>query len=457
MAAADASQPGVGDPGFRAFSRGDGGTVRGLVPGPPRIAPLPAARHALVLSGGGALGAYEVGVMRALTLGESPVSGFRPLDFGAFSGTSVGAYNATFMASRRALGGPHAIGELESVWRQRIANTMTSCGNGVFRIRGAPFQFLDPTCLLHPLQNLVALARDSVPLTEGFLAQAAKFATSEQTLQVRLIESIDISAFISVAPLDALVADTIDVDALGAAAGRLAVVASDWQRGTPVVFDNEDLAHRYGRQPILASMALPGLFPPVKIDDSLFVDGAVTMNTPLKPAIEEGADVLHVVYVDPLIEDLPFPEVPSTADSFYRLYLILVADKVTTDLGTAATINAMLLGGGVRELWEAFSEILNQLDEIPPHFRAIQRMAAGVDYRPLEIHKYRPRGDGGNAVGLLDFQEEAVDRNIARGFADASRHDCIAEGCILIEPRQWDPAVHRRTASRQGDDAWPTV
>ena len=453
--AADA-QPRPAGPGPRAVPRATPG-AGAAVPGPPRIAPLPGARHALVLSGGGALGAYEVGVMKALTSGDSPVSGFRPLEFGAFSGTSVGAYNATFMASRRALGGRRAIAELEGVWLERIANTPLSCGNGVYRIRGAPFQFLDPSCLLHPLQNAVALARDAVPLTETFLAQTARFAKSDQSIPVRVLESIDIAAFVSVSPLDSLVADTIDVAALGAAAGRVAVVASDWQTGNAAVFVNEDLARRFGRLPILASMALPGLFPPVVIEGVPYVDGAVTMNTPLKPAIKEGAEVLHVVYVDPLVEDLPFPEVPATVDSVYRLYLILVADKVTTDLGTAATINALILGGDVVDLWEAIAQILNQLDEIPPHFRAIQRLARGVDYRPLEIHKYRPRGVGGNAIGLLDFQIEAVDRNIARGFDDAVRHDCVTEGCLLIEPRQWNPAVHRPTVSRTGDDVWPTV
>jgi NTE family protein len=404
-----------------------------------------------VLSGGGALGAYEVGGFKALSQGDSRVSGYRPLEFGAYSGTSVGAYNATFMASRRAFGGRRAIEELEAVWRRRIANTATSCGNGVYRIRGAPFQFLDPSCLLHPIQNAVELAHDAVPLSEALVAQTARFVTSDQSIQVRLLESIDVAAFVSVSPLDALVTDTIDVAALGSAAGRVAVVASSWKTGTPKVFVNEDLAERFGRQPILASMALPGLFPPVSIEDVPYVDGAVTMNTPLKPAIDEGADVLHVVFVDPLIESVPFPEVPSTVDSIYRLYLILVADKVNVDMGTAATINALLLGGDPTELWQAIAVVAARLDELPPHLRAIHRMARGVPYRLVEIHKYRPRGSSGSAAGLLDFQATAVDRNIERGFEDARRHDCATEGCILIEPHLWDPAARPAT----GGTAWP--
>ena len=57
-------------------------------------------RTAFVLSGGGATGAYEVGIMKALMNGESPVTGHKPPEVGSFVGTSVGAYNASFMAAQ---------------------------------------------------------------------------------------------------------------------------------------------------------------------------------------------------------------------------------------------------------------------------------------------------------------------------------------------------------------------
>ena len=57
-------------------------------------------RVALVLSGGGALGAYEVGVLKALCQGLCPGLGPRKLEATLRVGTSVGAFNAAFLAAR---------------------------------------------------------------------------------------------------------------------------------------------------------------------------------------------------------------------------------------------------------------------------------------------------------------------------------------------------------------------
>ena len=54
-----------------------------------------------------------------------------------------------------------------------------------------------------------------------------------------------------------------------------------------------------GPRAILASAAIPGFFPPTEVGAQPFVDGGVVLNTPLVPAIEAGADILHVIYMDP--------------------------------------------------------------------------------------------------------------------------------------------------------------
>ena len=56
-------------------------------------------KTALVLSGGGATGAYEVGVIKALVAGRSPSTGFQPLEPDAFLGNSIGCFNATMLVS----------------------------------------------------------------------------------------------------------------------------------------------------------------------------------------------------------------------------------------------------------------------------------------------------------------------------------------------------------------------
>jgi len=57
------------------------------------IAPVQ-SKQAAILSGGGATGAFEVGVLKALIKGMSPATGNQPLSFDIVTGTSVGAFNA---------------------------------------------------------------------------------------------------------------------------------------------------------------------------------------------------------------------------------------------------------------------------------------------------------------------------------------------------------------------------
>src|SRR5690349_9422780 len=105
--------------------------------------------QAVVLSGGGAYGAYEIGVMKALFSGKSPATDQTPLDPDIFTGTSVGAFNASYMVSKRRAEIVSAIGQLESVWNDQIAEHSQNCGNGVFRLRFNPIDFIDPRCLLN--------------------------------------------------------------------------------------------------------------------------------------------------------------------------------------------------------------------------------------------------------------------------------------------------------------------
>src|SRR2546428_10267168 len=78
-------------------------------------------KHAVILSGGGANGAYEIGVMKALfgghvKLGEDPTEGPTKIDPHVFTGTSVGSFNAAFMASRPGQAAATTLNELEDLW-----------------------------------------------------------------------------------------------------------------------------------------------------------------------------------------------------------------------------------------------------------------------------------------------------------------------------------------------------
>ncbi len=354
--------------------------------------------EAVVLSGGGAKGAYEVGVLQALIEGKSPATGFRPLVPEIYTGTSVGAYNASFLAAKGELPPVAVISELAELWRQRIADTPQSCGNGVYRLRGAPLQLGDPGCLLHPVEELSELTRDAAYFANYLFTRGTQFLLSPGPIPARLADSFDFAAFFSPEPFYELVRDTIDPQGLRGSTA-LTIIASNWKLGAVRYFSGPEIADRIGPAAIVASASIPGIFPPVPIDGVPYVDGGVVMNTPLKPAIRDGADVLHVVYLDPCVLEIPFPRYPNTLDTFYRLYATLQAQAFRRDIATVAAVNLVAAAGG-------------------PH-------------RLLTVHNYRPQDDLGGALGMLDFRQEAVNSMIAQGYQDAVSHDCARSLCVM--------------------------
>ena len=96
-------------------------------------------KTALVLSGGGAYGAYEAVIIKALYAGESPATEFTPLDADVLTGTSVGSFNAAVLAMNLDSARASAL-RLEKLWTTDIANRGDGRGNGVYRIRSNPDQ-----------------------------------------------------------------------------------------------------------------------------------------------------------------------------------------------------------------------------------------------------------------------------------------------------------------------------
>jgi NTE family protein len=79
-------------------------------------------------------------------------------------------------------------------------------------------------------------------------------------------------------------------------------VAASIERAREHWFTSGDLV-----EPILASCALPGVFPPVRIGDEHFFDGGLVNSIPLERAVTRGADTVWVMHVGRLEEDLAAP------------------------------------------------------------------------------------------------------------------------------------------------------
>lgn len=183
--------------------------------------------RAFVLSGGGNLGAGQVGAVLALAE--------RDISPDVVVGTSAGAINASYLAGDPGIDGARRLAEIWASVRTR----------DVFRFP------------INPLHVLTHLRADALYHADGLRLLL------ERSLLYRRIE-------------DATLA--------------LRVVATNLESGAAVSFDRGPVVDA-----VLASAALPGLFPPVRIGDLLYVDGGVADNVPIAPAVAAGADEIYVI------------------------------------------------------------------------------------------------------------------------------------------------------------------
>ena len=196
---------------------------------------------ALVLSGGGALGAYEVGVLKALASGQAPGQHGKPLDPEILVGTSVGAFNSAFLAAQADVSFADAVAHLEEVWLRRIANR--GRGNGVCRYRLDPRLLVDPFAMsCHPVYAWAQWAKDARLLSTYALRQTASWWRSHgDPFFDRVARLIDLSAMISTTPLLETIRKTVNFRRLRSSPRKLTIMVTDWSNSRLRGFSNRDL------------------------------------------------------------------------------------------------------------------------------------------------------------------------------------------------------------------------
>ncbi len=403
---------------------------------------------ALVLSGGGANGAYEVGVLKALFSGKSVATRGQLLDPDIFLGTSIGSFNASFLASQWDAYGPAAITNLERVWLETLAADVTG-RNGGYRFRFDPTYYLNPRSYLpNPLHPFLQFAGDSAAVAWDGIQRMVHLATARnETLGERLTGLINFPTFISIDPWARAIRGSINFEAIRRTEKQLSVVATNWTTGEVRYFRNRDMTETLGPQAILASSAIPGVFPPAYVGAEPYVDGGVLMNTPLREAIHLGAEVLHVIYLDPDVASIPNSALGSTIATNYRLQQIAWAALVNDDIQDAAMINQ-----GIRLLRriEAGEQVADpELESLAKGMNLIvPRLKRYLTYKPMTIHRYHPCEElsEGGALGLLNLNRGHLERLMDKGFTDATLHDCLDEECVLPEAPQAQYAMIPVTA-----------
>jgi predicted acylesterase/phospholipase RssA len=387
--------------------------------------------HALILSGGGAYGAYEVGVMKALFSGESAATRYTPINASIFTGTSVGALNAAFMTAQPGEASSSTARDLENIWLNEMSDSPQTCGNGIYRLRGDPFTYFDPGCIaLNPAAPVATVADDAAFFAQYLFSRGANFIRSSAGLPQRALQLLDMSAFISIEPLRKNTRKIIHFEGIRRSDRILRVAATNWNTGELKVFENMDMTDEVGPKILQGASAIPGIFPPVEIAGDTYVDGGLVMNTPLKLAIKAGATTLHVIYLDPEVRNIPLRRLQNTFDTAIKMFSIMFATIANEDIDHAREINQGLsLIGRV-----ARSETLSNQE-----LQSLTRFAGWIDLqvrqdlpqKKLTIHRHRPRTELGGALGMLNFNQEVISGFIERGFNDAVQHDCASNNCVL--------------------------
>ncbi len=356
-------------------------------------------RIALVLSGGGARSAYQVGVLKALAGWCAPDA---PLPFSILCGTSAGAINAAVLGAR----GDNlrqAVDDLCRVW-------------GEFRVEQV-FRTGTADMLRSGLRLLLALLSggwitpmpralfDNSPLRE-LLAASVRFPELERSLAAGCPDSIAITA-------------TSLTDGESVTFVQSSRPFEPWHRaGRQGVAVQLDLDH------LMASSAIPLLFPPVAMDGHHFGDGAMRQSAPLAPAIHLGADRILVIGLRQHLRPSAVPaEPPNMAEQFGFMLDSLFMEGLQSDLERIARINALLSFArpGPAPLGMRHVETLLMLPQRDPGEIALaHRNAVPRTLRALLriLGAKQPRG--GRLLSFLLFESVFTRELIRMGEQDAA-------------------------------------
>lgn len=233
--------------------------------------------NTLVLSGGGARGAYQIGVYEALH-----EAGFVP---DLVTGTSVGGILATLVASGA------SPDEMKAIWRKACRPDFIPFRKDIYR--------------LHRWDHVRRNDR-----------------------------------------LRALVEEEIDWGAVADASIELRFTAVDVCHGERVLFDNATA----GPDALLASTAIPLVFPTEQVGEHHLWDGGLLTSTPLQPAIEAGAREIYAILNDPVGRTAHHPP-GNLQEALDRVIDIVNERALRRDLRRAEEINELVRQGQAADYW----------------------------------------------------------------------------------------------------------
>jgi NTE family protein len=360
--------------------------------------------NALILSGGGARAAYQVGVLLAVKELLPPQSN----PFSIISGTSAGAINAISLAST--CEDFHAsVDNLSRLWGDlgvdHVFRTQwLDLVSGVYRF-GRSF-FHEGVDFHRPLSLL-----DNSPLN-AFLKANIDFPGVQRNIDRGILKAVSVAA-------------------LGYSSGKSVNFyqghesLQEWER-----FRRIGVSTNIGMEHLLASSAIPWVFPTVRIGQEYYGDGAMRQLAPISPALHLGAERIFIIGVSgnrqvPVkVSKLPSRHPPSMAQMAGHLLNSAFVDNLEADIERLERINSLL---GTEQYDTEEGEVLRPVKTlvISPS-KAIDKIAGrNVRYLPKSMRFFmRSSGAtarrGGSVISsYLLFVKPFINELMELGYQDA--------------------------------------
>ncbi len=348
----------------------------------------------LVLSGGGARTAFQVGVLKAI----SEWLKTDELPFKVVTGSSAGSINAAYLAAN-ADQFRHAVDHMSTMWGTLTTRRVYS--SEILSINHAKTLL---NVFNHIRKGMVGVNSilNALPLTK-LLKEQIDFERIQHCLDQKTLHS-------------------------------LAITATSFQHSMSTTFvqSNQNIfwerVRRMGVEEkikvkhLMASTAIPFLFAPVKINSQFYGDGSLRNFAPLSPAIRCGAKILIVIGIREL-EDRKIEEKKkiSFGDIFSKILNTILFDSLDIDNERLSRINQTIKSGSshmklknidsiiIRPSID-FRDLVNQYDyECPPVLSQLLRLIGS-------------KNNGGDLKSYLMFEPGYLNALMDQGYKDAQSY-----------------------------------
>ena len=359
----------------------------------------------VILTGGGARAAYQVGVLRA-------VADMYPdwhYPFNVIIGTSAGAINAMALAGSRGLF-RHNIDHLDAVWSDLTMDRIFRAGSFslVRGLSNVARKFISGPTESGPVSLL-----DNAPLRE-LLKQEINLDNIQQTIREGHIDAVGLNACGYNTGQNICFFEGVDG-------------LEGWSVG-----QRAGTRTRLTVEHIMASSAIPTLFPPVRINREYFGDGATRQMAHVSPALRLGARKVLVVGVSANqmspVKRPERPGMPTMTQVLGHVFNGIFLDTLDYDIDRSRMINQLLELIPAKKLKEAGLD-LNPVDilEISPSQPIDEIAAKYLDGLPLILRRLAGAtdlGDEGSAslASFLLFDPRFCKDLITLGYRDGQAH-----------------------------------